>query len=54
MCCGRWITCPRRDTSRPWRLKQNYLLDLGLIRHGKVADEALLFTKHHAPVGASV
>ncbi len=28
-----------------WRLKQNYLLDLRLIRHGKVDDEALSFTK---------
>ena len=32
----------------PWRLKQNYLLDLRLIRHGKVDDEALHFTKHRA------
>ena len=45
---------PKAGHVAPWRLKQNYLLDLGLIRHGKVDDEALLFTKHHAPVEASV
>ncbi len=38
----------------PWRLKQNYLLDMQMIRRGKVDDEALHFTKHHASVGASV
>ena len=37
----------------PWRLKQNYLLDLRLIRHGKVDDEALAFSKHRAAVAAS-
>ena len=29
----------------PWRLKQNYFMDLQLIRRGKVDDEALSFTK---------
>ena len=38
----------------PWRLKQNYLFDVRLIRNGKVDDEALHFTKHHARVRASV
>jgi monooxygenase len=45
---------PKAGHVTPWRLKQNYLLDLNLIRRGKVDDEALLFTKHHAPVAASV
>ena len=45
---------PKGGARSPWRLKQNYLFDVRLIRNGKVADEALLFTKHHAPVGASV
>ena len=49
-CCARWTSCPRPGHGAPWRLKQNYLLDLGLIRHGKVDDEALHFTKHRAPV----
>ena len=43
---------PKADVA-PWRLKQNYLLDLRLIRHGKVDDEALEFTKHRAAVSAS-
>ena len=39
---------PKSGDVAPWRLKQNYLLDLRLIRHGKVDDDALQFTKHHA------
>ena len=42
---------PKSGSRAPWRLKQNYLLDLRLIRHGKVDDEALIFSKHLAPVG---
>ena len=44
---------PKAGSRAPWRLKQNYLLDLRLIRRGKVDDEALQFTKHRAPVAAS-
>jgi monooxygenase len=36
----------------PWRLKQNYLLDLQLIRRGRVDDEALQFSKHQLAVAA--
>jgi monooxygenase len=45
---------PKSGHVTPWRLKQNYLLDLRLIRRGKVDDEALAFTKHLAmePVSA--
>ena len=39
---------PKQGDRAPWRLKQNYLLDLRLIRHGKVDDKALQFTKHRA------
>jgi len=39
---------PKAGHVAPWRLKQNYLLDLRLIRHGKVDDKALQFTKHRA------
>ena len=42
---------PKAGSRAPWRLKQNYLLDLRLIRRGKVDDEALLFSKHLAAVG---
>ena len=45
---------PKSGSRAPWRLKQNYFFDMRMIRHGKVDEEALLFTKHHAPVGASV
>lgn len=41
---------PKAGSRTPWRLKQNYLLDLQLIRRGKVDDEALHFTKHRARV----
>jgi monooxygenase len=45
---------PKQGSRAPWRLKQNYLLDLRLIRHGKVDDQALRFTKHPAPVTAGM
>jgi len=44
---------PKAGHVAPWRLKQNYLLDLRLIRRGQVDDEALAFAKHRAPVTAS-
>ena len=45
---------PKAGSVAPWRLKQNYLLDLQLIRRGKVDDDTLLFTKHRVavPVGS--
>ncbi len=39
---------PKSGSRAPWRLKQNYLFDMRMIRHGKVDEEALRFTKHHA------
>ncbi len=42
---------PKAGSRAPWRLKQNYLLDLRLIRRGKVDDEALIFAKHRVAVG---
>ena len=42
---------PKSGSKAPWRLKQNYLLDLRLIRSGRVDEESLHFTKHRAPVG---
>jgi len=41
---------PKSGSKAPWRLKQNYLLDLRLIRQGKVDEESLHFTKHRAAV----
>ncbi|MDI3313193.1 MAG: NAD(P)/FAD-dependent oxidoreductase [Mycobacterium sp.] len=43
---------PKQGSRAPWRLNQNYLLDLRLIRRGKVADEGLRFTKQ--PVAALI
>lgn len=44
---------PKSGSEKPWRLKQNYFVDLRLVRQGKVDDSALHFTKHRAPVAAS-
>ncbi|MGY4708124.1 flavin-containing monooxygenase [Mycolicibacterium sp. CBM1] len=41
---------PKAGSRAPWRLKQNYLLDLRLIRRGKVDDGTLRFTKRRVPV----
>jgi monooxygenase len=43
---------PKSGSKAPWRLKQNYLLDLRLIRQGRVDEESLHFTKHRALVTA--
>jgi monooxygenase len=39
---------PKAGSVTPWRLKQNYLLDLQLIRRGRVDDDALHFAKKPA------
>ena len=44
---------PKAGSVMPWRLKQNYLLDLRLIRRGRVDDKALRFSKHRAAVAAA-
>ena len=36
---------PKSGSRAPWRLKQNYFLDMRMIRRGKVDDEGLHFTK---------
>jgi monooxygenase len=43
---------PKSGSKAPWRLKQNYFLDLRLIRQGKVDEESLHFSKHRAAVNA--
>lgn len=45
---------PKSGSQTPWQLKQNYFIDLRLIRQGKIDDSALLFTKHRAAVSSSV
>ena len=44
---------PKSGAKVPWRLKQNYLLDIGLIRHTRVGDPALRFSRHHAALSAA-
>jgi hypothetical protein len=39
---------PMQGSVKPWRLNTNYLRDLALIRHGKIADDGLRFSKHPA------
>ncbi|BBZ09421.1 FAD-containing monooxygenase EthA [Mycolicibacterium doricum] len=41
---------PKSGGKAPWRLKQNYLVDLRVIRNGKIDDDTLQFSKHRAPV----
>jgi monooxygenase len=43
---------PKAGSRAPWKLKQNYFLDIRTIRQGKVDDEALHFSKHRAAVNA--
>ena len=41
---------PKQGDRTPWRLNQNYLRDIQLIRRGKIADEGLRFAKKPAAV----
>jgi monooxygenase len=41
---------PKQGSRTPWRLNQNYLRDIRLIRRGKIADEGLCFAKKPVPV----
>jgi monooxygenase len=41
---------PKQGSRTPWRLNQNYLRDIRLIRRGKIADEGLRFAKAPAAV----
>lgn len=41
---------PKQGSRTPWRLNQNYLRDIPLIRRGKIDGEGLRFTKKRAPV----
>jgi hypothetical protein len=36
---------PRQGTKKPWKLYQNYLLDLLALRYGKVDDGTMEFSK---------
>ncbi len=51
-CCAR-STSSRARARAPWRLHQNYVLDVALLRRGAIEDEALRFTRASAPAQAS-
>jgi monooxygenase len=36
---------PKQGSKRPWKLYQNYVLDLLTLRHGSVRDRAMVFSK---------
>ena len=44
---------PKSGSKSPWRLKQNYLVDLRVIRNGTIDDGTLEFTRHPALAEAS-
>ncbi len=44
---------PKQGDIRPWKLFQNYLLDLLMIRHSKVHDDTMQFVAVSAPASAS-
>jgi cation diffusion facilitator CzcD-associated flavoprotein CzcO len=44
---------PRQGTKNPWKLYQNYALDLVTLRFGKVDDGTLIFSKPHAVAPAN-
>jgi cation diffusion facilitator CzcD-associated flavoprotein CzcO len=41
---------PKQGSKRPWRLYQNYALDIVTLRRGSVQDEAMRFSRRPAPV----
>jgi monooxygenase len=43
---------PKSGSRAPWRLKQNYLFDMRMIRRGKIADDGLKFSKMPVSVSA--
>ena len=36
-------TLPRQGVNKPWRLNQNYIKDLGMLRYGSITDDAMEF-----------
>jgi cation diffusion facilitator CzcD-associated flavoprotein CzcO len=42
---------PKQGSRKPWRLYQNYLLDLAALRFGKVTNPAMEFTKRNGKPG---
>jgi cation diffusion facilitator CzcD-associated flavoprotein CzcO len=42
---------PKQGTRKPWKLYQNYLLDMATLRFGKVTDPSMEFTRSAAKAG---
>ncbi len=42
---------PRQHTEKPWRLNQNYRVDLVTLRHGKIDDGVMAFTRKAEATG---
>jgi hypothetical protein len=45
---------PKQGAKTPWKVHQNYALDLVALRYGKVDDGTMEFSKAKAPVKAKV
>jgi monooxygenase len=44
---------PKAGAKAPWQFINNYLVDIRAIRHGKLDDGALMFSRHTAKVSAA-
>jgi hypothetical protein len=47
------INFPRQGSKKPWKLYQNYVLDLVSLRFGSVNDKALEFARRRESVKAA-
>jgi cation diffusion facilitator CzcD-associated flavoprotein CzcO len=44
---------PKQGAKRPWKLYQNYVLDLFTLRYGKIDDGVMAFSKRTSPTSAT-
>ena len=44
ICSARWRKMPKQGSKRPWRLYQNYALDMVSLRFGKVDDGVMRYS----------
>ena len=43
---------PKQGAKTPWRLRQNYPIDVLQLRHGDIVDEGIVFSNPSLPAGA--
>ena len=48
-CSARWTSSRSRARRRPWKLHQNYALDIMMLRYGRVDDGVMEFQRPTAP-----